>query len=181
LEVSLSLSSEISQPTIELELKGSDLTIQSGDQVANVTLDQGADKSIWIVLAMIDGYLAAGNQNEEWLRRTLPAAETEINRLKESSKQSPRAVPRGAPITIETISGKLSVDQLLVFRDILYRGNGDSVQQTWEPDDRVIVLGDNVSASSDSRDRWPEGLLPNAIKGVVLQTDSAMETLLRQR
>jgi hypothetical protein len=170
--------SPASQPTVELELKGTELSIQTEDQTASVFLGQRDHHAIWIVIAMIDGFLIVGNQNEEWLRRELPSTEVDGSPL---SSQTTVLSETKAPISIKPIAGKLAVDQLLVFRDLYYRGNGDSARQTWEPSEQIILLGDNVSSSSDSRNRWPEGLSPNAVKGVVLQTDSVMETLLRQR
>ncbi len=167
------LCSPNSQSIAEMELQGNELTIQSGDQVAKVEMNRGEDKSIWIVLAMVDGHLIIGSQEKEWLRSALPQIATD-----DTFHGLP---PRNAPIAIGVISGKLAIDQLLVFRDIYYRGNGDSDHQVWAPANQMIVLGDNVSLSSDARDRWPDGLAPNSIKGVVIQTDSPMEALLRQR
>ena len=96
----------------------------------------------------------------------------------DSAKDVDEAKP---PIEITAVSGSLAIDQMLVFRDIHYRGAGDSETQSWEPGDRIVVLGDNVSASSDSRDRWPDGLPTNSARGVLIQTGSPIEVLLRQR
>lgn len=164
--------STLSRPTVSLELIGSSLKIESGDQVASVELLHRQDKSVWIVMAMVDGYLLIGSQDEEWLRAKLPLITADVP-LSESHENG--------PIEVTSISGSLEIDQLLVFRDIYYRGNGDSDTQTWVPGERIVVLGDNVSASSDSRDRWPDGLPPNSVKGVVLQTESPMEVLLSQK
>ena len=161
------------EPTIELEKKASELKIQFGDQSANIGLPDRMDKSFWIIVAMVDGFLIAGSQDEEWLRIELPA-QTETHPIEGAS-------PIPVPITITPVNGKMKVDQLLVFRDVHYRGMGDSESQTWVPENQMIVFGDNVSISSDSRDRWPEGLAQESIKGVVLQHESPMEVLLRQR
>lgn len=163
---------DIGEPQVDLRWNGVKLTIQSEDQVANVEISQRKENATWVVLAMIDGFLVVGSQDEEWLRRALPGREGELQMTKTEWH---------SPIAIRAVTGTLSVDQLLVFRDIYYRGNGDSGRQAWPSSNQVIVLGDNVSASSDSRDRWPDGLPLHAIKGVVLQLDSPMETLLRQR
>ena len=162
----------LSRPVVLLELLGSSLTIESGGQVARVDLFQRQDKSVWIVMAMVDGHLLIGSQDEEWLRAKLPLIPANLP-LSESHEST--------PIEVNSISGSLEIDQLLVFRDIYYRGNGDSDVQTWSAGERIVVLGDNVSASSDSRERWPDGLPPNSAKGVVLQTESPIEVLLRQR
>lgn len=155
-----------------MEWAGSFLTIKAGGQVANAELFPGQDKSVWIVIAMIDGYLVAGSQDKEWLRTKLPFLDSDRTKGDREAK---------APIEITAISGSLAMDQLIVFRDIFYRGNGDSDKQSWAPGEQLIVLGDNVSASSDSRDRWQDGLPTNSVKGVVLQAGSPMEVLLRQR
>lgn len=166
------LRSPANRPRIEIELENHSLTIKSGDHAAHAELLQREDRSIWIVVAMVDGNLIAGSQEEEWLRMKLPLLKTEL------AEDENRAKP---PIEITAVAGSLAIDQLLVFRDIYYRGNGDSATQSWEPNDRIVVLGDNVSASSDSRDRWPDGLPPNSVRGLLIQTDSPIEVLLRQR
>ncbi len=170
--IECSFNSPLSRPILSMEFDGSFLTIKAGDQVAKAELFPKQDKSIWIVMAMIDGYLVAGSQDEEWLRTKLTLLDTEITIGERETK---------APIEVTAISGSLAIDQLIVFRDIFYRGNGDSDMQSWAPGEQLIVLGDNVSASSDSRDRWPDGLPTNSVKGVVLQGESPMEVLLRQR
>ena len=45
----------------------------------------------------------------------------------------------------------------------------------------IVVLGDNVSASTDSRDRWSSRLRASAVKGVVLESANPLEELLKQR
>ena len=164
--------SAVSRPSIGIELEGSSLKLKSGDQLAYAELSPRQDSSIWIVVVMVDGHLVVGSQEEEWLRMKLPLLEADATQKAEEAT---------SPIEIAAISGRMEIDQLLVFRDIYYRGNGDSDSQSWDPSDRIVVLGDNVSASSDSRDRWPDGLPTNSAKGVLIQTGSPIEVLLRQR
>ena len=166
------LNSPVCQPDIGLELDGGTLSIETSDDHVKMDLLFSEDHSIWIVIAMVDGHLIVGNQDEEWLRRELPIASVEMAHDDTRVK---------SPIAMEIISGRLALDQLLVFRDVFYRGQNDSETQSWESGEHLVVLGDNVSASSDSRDRWPDGLSPSSVKGVVLQTESPMEVLLRQR
>ncbi len=166
------MSSPISRPEVTMELVGSQLTIEAEQQTSNIELLHREDHSLWIAIVMVDGHLVVGSQDEEWLRTKLLSR----NGLLDHDHD-----PVQVPISIEIFSGILELDQLLVFRDVFYRGQGDSMTQTWESGERVVVLGDNVSASSDSRDRWPDGLSPNSIKGVVLPTESPIEVLLRQR
>ena len=127
---------------------------------------------MWIAIVMVDGHLVVGSQDEEWLRTKLPLLDTELTKSESGLK---------APIEVTAISGSLAIDQLIAFRDVFYRGNGDSDVQSWAPGEQLVVLGDNVSVSSDSRDRWPDGLPTNSVKGVVFQKESPMEVLLRQR
>lgn len=171
-KIECELRSQVSRPKIAVALEGRTLSLQFGDQIEQAELVQREDKSIWIVVAMIDGSLIAGSQEEEWMRMKLPTMTADIGQDKEE------AMP---PIEITAVSGSLAIDQLLVFRDIYYRGNGDSDKQSWASGEGIVVLGDNVSASSDSRDRWPDGLPPNSVKGLLIQTDSPIEVLLRQR
>lgn len=171
-KIECELRSPVSRPRMAIELENSSLTLKSGDQAAHAELLHRKDRSIWIVVAMVDGHLIAGSQEEEWLRMKLPLLKTDVAENENGVKP---------PIEMTAVSGSLAIDQLLVFRDIYYRGNGDSATQSWEPNERIVVLGDNVSASSDSRDRWPDGLPPNSAKGVLIQTESPMEVLLRQR
>lgn len=170
--IECSFNSPLSRPNISMESDGRFLTIQAGAQIANAELLPRQDKSVWIVIAMIDGHLVAGSQDVEWLRTTLPLDDTDITKKEYGVK---------APIEVTAISGSLAIDQLIVFRDIFYRGNGDSDDQSWATGEQLVVLGDNVSASSDSRARWPDGLPTHSAKGVVLQSESPMEVLLRQR
>ena len=166
------MSSPFSQPAVTMDLVGSKLTITAELLTRNIELLHREDQSLWIAIVMVDGHLVVGSQDEEWLRTKLASGNDVLGHSHDHVQ---------APISIEIISGKLELDQLLVFRDVFYRGQGDSITQTWESGEHVVVLGDNVSASSDSRDRWPDGLSASSIKGVVLQTESPIEVLLRQR
>lgn len=171
-EIRCQMHSPVYDTDISLSWNGTELMLKSGEETVRTHLVIQQDRPIWVAIAMVDGYLVAGCQNAEWFRRKLSLKAEDSTSVKVGVK---------FPIEIAPISGRLAIDQLIVFRDIHYRGNGDSETQNWEPGDQLIVLGDNVSASSDSRDRWPDGLPTQAVKGVVLQTESPIEVLLRQR
>ena len=164
--------SPASRPKVTVALDQRSITITSMEQVAKKELVQQEKKSLWLVVAMVDGELIVGCQDEEWLRTKLPKVAVDVDNVNQVTRP---------PIVLAVPTGRLVFDQLLVFRDVYYRGQLDSETQTWEPGDHVIVLGDNVSASGDSRDRWPDGLPTNAVKGIVLQTENPMECLLKQR
>jgi len=164
--------SPTSRPKVTVALDRRMITITSMEQVVKKELVQKENQSKWLVVAMVDGELIVGSQDEEWLRTKLPKSAVDVDNTIQVTRP---------PIAISVPTGRLVVDHLLVFRDIYYRGQLDSESQTWEPGDHVIVLGDNVSASSDSRDRWPDGLPTNAVKGIVLRTENPMEYLLKQR
>jgi hypothetical protein len=150
--------------------------------VDGVPIDMGATRPLsdvpveWIVVMQVDSELVVGDGHQEWYRRPLESKD----RVSPSSKSG---IMQGEvyPLELVPLQGELSVRSLITFRDIHYRGSRDTEEQTWAASDYVIVLGDNVSASSDARDRWESGLPESAIKGVVLPVGSGLESLLRQR
>jgi hypothetical protein len=85
-----------------------------------------------------------------------------------------------ATIQIEMGDDSSVYERLLVFSDIEWRGVLDSSAQVWPSESGIVVLGDNVSASSDSRDRWDVRPGWNAVKGVVIESRNPIESLLHQ-
>lgn len=73
------------------------------------------------------------------------------------------------------------MENVLVFRDIFYLGQLDSPIQEWDVEDGMVLLGDNVSASTDSRDRWPVRPNLSIIKGIVIEPNNPIENLVQQR
>lgn len=150
---------------------GSEITLRTPHEEKNFNPPATSEKATWIIVAIIDGWLVIGNDQQEWARLEWIENSDEI--------KDPDTTT--SPIVIDSKSGFSHLEQILVFRDIYYRGKQDSDEQMWPAADRLVVLGDNVSISKDSRERWETGLPTNAIKGIVLQKGNAMETLLRQK
>ncbi len=156
---------------IAVSKEGSEIAIRTPKQEMKINPPSTTEKATWIIVAIIDGWLVIGNDQQEWARLDWIENSEEV--------KEPNA--KTSPIAIESKHGFTHMEQILVFRDIYYRGKQDSDQQTWLAADRLVVLGDNVSISKDSRERWETGLPAKAIKGIVLQSGNAMETLLRQK
>lgn len=83
-------------------------------------------------------------------------------------------------INIQCTVGYVETTDRLVFRDIHYRGTSDSEYQLFQ-EDGLVLLGDNVSLSFDSRNRWPEGIPEERAIGIVQLPQTGIEHLLRQR
>jgi hypothetical protein len=103
----------------------------------------------------------------------MPLANSEDSEIVSEQEQS--------PISVECRFGRMMIEQRLVFRDIHYRGAADSPTQTIEAGNGVVVLGDNVSLSNDSRQRWEDDLGLDTIKGIVLKQREGLQGLLWQR
>jgi hypothetical protein len=77
--------------------------------------------------------------------------------------------------------GDLEIGQLAILRDLHYRGAGDAPVQRFDSDEGLVLLGDNVSLSNDSRQRWEKGIGLSDIAGVIEESRGGIENLLRQR
>ena len=148
------------------------IMIDSNDSTIVVPVQQNSDESRWLVIAIVDCFLLIGDADSEWLRTPLALLDVTST----ASDWNDQAV-----IDIECQRGAISLEQALLFRDIVYRGQNDSASQTWETEDGIVLLGDNVSTSSDSRDRWSVRPSLSAIKGIVIQPDNPIELLVQQR
>ena len=128
-----------------------------------------SDHSIWIIVYYVDGFLLVGDEHQEWLRQAIqPKEDTDRNR-------------ETARMQVEFGDASSPCERLLIFRDIEWRGVLDSSSQEWPTEPGIVVLGDNVSASSDSRDRWAERPGLDAVKGVVIEPRNPIEALLHQQ
>lgn len=118
-----------------------------------------------------DGQAIAGTSDREIISTSLA-----------SSHDSDQAADQEqSPITVECRFGSMIIEQGLVFRDLHYRGAADSPSQTIEAGNGIVVLGDNVSLSNDSRQRWENDLSLDSVKGIVLKQREGLEALLWQR
>jgi hypothetical protein len=156
--------------TIALGPEG--FTIESSGKKTDVPLKTGSTDSPWIVITMVDGFLLVGTPTTEWMRIPLETRDANV----EAKDWNCRSV-----VGIECKSGVLRVENMLVFRDIYYRGQLDASTQEWDAEDGIVLLGDNVSASKDSRDRWPVRPNLSIIKGIVIEPDNPIENLVQQR
>jgi len=127
----------------------------------------------WLMIYLCDGHCLVGNAREEIARIAMDGLEQEDDLLTiEDSTQ---------PIYIECKLGAIEIPQKLVFRDIHYRGHLDASEQVIDSSDGYIVLGDNVSLSNDSRQRWSSGLEWSSIRGMVVEQRTGLEHLISQR
>jgi hypothetical protein len=127
----------------------------------------------WIIAMRIDGQAIVGSQSEEWIRETWNDSTDDLSSSLEDDF---------APVNIQCQKGQVGFQRWLLFRDIHYRGASDTDSQTLGPTTGFQLLGDNVSLSQDSRQRWPEGLLRESLRGVLLreESDRGLSALLNQ-
>ena len=156
---------------VQVAIKKSDnsISLDIEDQSRTLQLDQLEALGNWIIVYHVDGFLLVGDEHHEWLRQAIqPTDDTDRNR-------------DTARIQVEFGDAPNPYERLLVFRDIEWRGVLDSSSQEWPSEPGIVVLGDNVSASSDSRDRWTARPGLDAVKGVVIEPRNPIESLLHQQ
>lgn len=170
--IECTLNSAFRSQLVAIALGPEGFTIESSATKIDVPLKTGSTDSPWIVVTMVDGFLLVGTPTTEWMRIPLEARDANV----EAKDGNCRSV-----VGIECKSGVLRVENVLVFRDIFYRGQLDSPTQEWDAEDGIVLLGDNVSASTDSRDRWPVRPNLSIIKGIVIEPNNPIENLVQQR
>ena len=170
--IECTLNSALRSQWVAIALGPEGFTIESGGKKTDVPLKTGSTDSPWIVITMVDGFLLVGTPTTEWMRIPLETRDANV----EAKDWNCRSV-----VGIECKSGVLRVENVLVFRDIFYLGHLDAPTQEWDAEDGIVLLGDNVSASTDSRDRWPVRPNLSIIKGIVIEPDNPIENLVQQR
>jgi signal peptidase I len=80
-----------------------------------------------------------------------------------------------SPIAIRIDSGNLDVRRALILRDIHYRGAEGETYFELPTVPGYHLLGDNVSNSSDSRQRWPDGVSAEKIVGRIVDLANRFE------
>ncbi|XZE18860.1 S26 family signal peptidase [Pirellulaceae bacterium SH449] len=158
--------------TVLIECTGSKLIVSTATNETTVAFAEDL-ASLWLVVMMVDGEGVVGTSNEEWMRELIPvnAAHDEGSSLESDT----------VPLSIQLQHGDASILRWLVFRDIYHRGAGDSSRQSLQAGDGIVVLGDNVSISDDSRQRWEGGLSTESIRGVLDLEHQGWEALWKQR
>jgi signal peptidase I len=158
--------------TALIECTGSKLIVSTASNETVVVIPEDL-ASLWLVVMMVDGEGLVGTSNEEWMREQIPvnAAHDEGSSLESDT----------VPLSIQLQHGDASILRWLVFRDIYYRGVGDSSRQSLQAGDGIVVLGDNVSISDDSRQRWEGGLSTDSIRGVLDLEHQGWDALWKQR
>ena len=169
-QTTMTLRTPLRQTVFMLDCSNGQLSISS-DGMESASEFSIQDSSHWILVMIADGQAIAGTSEQEILR--MPLANSEDLGIVSEQEQS--------PISVECRFGRMMIEQRLVFRDIHYRGAADSPTQTIEAGNGIVVLGDNVSLSNDSRQRWEDDLGLDTIKGIVLKQREGLQGLLWQR
>lgn len=158
--------------TVLIECTGSKLIVSTATNETMIAIAEDL-ASRWLVVMMVDGEGVVGTSSEEWMREPIQDGATQD----EGSSLESDTVP----LSIQYQQGEASILRWLVFRDIYYRGAGDSSRQSLQAGDGIVVLGDNVSISDDSRQRWDDGLSTDSIRGVLDLKHQGWDALWKQR
>lgn len=163
-----------------VDVSGNDWSISSlgEESSANIAAPDFQNKSAWLLWACVDGDGILCLNQRELLRVSLD--EVRSSGI-EPSPQNEDGLGQVSPVELRCQFGELELGQILVFRDTHYRGAGDAPVQRFEHSEGLVLLGDNVSLSNDSRQRWETGLELTDIAGVMEWDRSGLENLLRQR
>ncbi len=120
------------------------------------------ESSRTLIVAAVDGRLLVGNER---FSRSLDVNEYVLDGIDSTSDCSATK-----PISLTILDGQVSILQASIVRDIHYRGWNGENEFSLPAVAGYRLLGDNVSNSSDSRQRWPEGVPADSIVGRVNAT-----------
>ena len=151
----------ITLTSAEISLKKESMQIRDVQSSKSTIIPWSSDHSRSIIVAMVDGRMLVGNE-----RYFQPISISDLDDNSEASEA--HNCSADTPITLAILDGELSIVQAIVVRDIHYRGWHGVGAFTLPATSSYHVLGDNVSNSGDSRQRWPDGVSPNWIIGRVL-------------
>lgn len=170
-QVAVTIRSQDSS-TIMVERSGDSIIVSTAQKEVSKTISTDL-KNHWLLFMKVDGETIVADETSDWLRET--------NQNIPSSEADSSFELDGAPFSIECHEGDVRVMQWIAFRDLHYRGVGDAPRQSLPANNGVVVLGDNVSISDDSRQRWEDGLSTEAIRGIVDLGYQGWDALLKQK
>lgn len=170
-QLAVSIRSQTST-MIMVERLGDSIIVSSSQKEASKTISSDW-QSHWLIFMTIDGETIVADQTSEWLR--------ESNSANHSTEDDSSFELDNAPFAIDCHHGEVEIKQWVAFRDLCYRGVGDSPTQSLLAHDGIVVLGDNVSISNDSRQRWENGLSIDSIRGIVELKDRGWDSLMKQK
>lgn len=183
----IAIRSPTQQWLATIDVSGSDWSISSdGKESTNlIRKTDYENKAVWLLIACVDGDGVVSLHDRELFRIELEQeADSDLETAASLNSIDSATGDAGGgvvPIEIRCLLGDLEIEQLVVLRDLHYRGARDAPVQQFDSNEGLVLLGDNVSLSSDSRQRWEEGIGLSDIAGVIEESRSGIENLLRQR
>lgn len=153
---------------VAVHVDGREVALQVSPQLVN---------PLWVVVARVDGEVVIGEPRSEWARCSIEVEESEHG-LADGGGETQEG-PFDGCAQVQILRGTLVTDRWMLFRDLHYRGAGDTPEQSVHCEG-LLLLGDNISTSSDGRTRWHGGLEVSRVRGVVLQPANPLDSLLRQ-
>lgn len=182
-----SLQSPHKNNSFQFRIDSGEVTVDSEGRTERLALESlfpsqaRETRAGWLVFARFDGFLMAGSPFLEVFRTPVPDRSlTELEQDVNATKNQDKSIPKLIPIELVATHGQFEIDSLVVFRDVHYRGQDDSPNQEWSAENGVVLLGDNISSSLDSRQRWPKRPAIQVIKGVVIEANNPLENLFNQ-
>lgn len=166
-----------------IDVSGTDWAISSEGKESTSLIGKAdyKNEAVWLVIACVDGDGVVSLNERELFRIELEQEAVSDFETAASSNAIDSADGGIFPVEIKCLLGNLQIEQLVVLRDLHYRGSGDAPVQQFDSNEGLVLLGDNISLSNDSRQRWEEGIDLSGVAGVIDESRSGIESLLRQR